>query len=264
MKTPIYDFVRKYAESDSVRLHMPGHKGQKNSKKRNTGCEIYDITEISGADSLYEAEGIIKKSEDNASKIFGAPTFYSTEGSSLAIRAMLYLCSLYAAERGERPYILAARNAHKTFVSAAVLLDFDLEWIMSDSTSYLSCPVDAERLRERFSSAERLPTAVYLTSPDYLGNVQDIEEIARACHDFDVLLLVDNAHGAYLKFLSPSRHPIDLGADVVCEGIETKEQDEFARSAGCHYGQGYLYFKPIRQDQVFEMIRRCSLTEENI
>ena len=57
---------------------------------------------------------------------------------------------------------------------------------------------------------------------------------------------------------------IDLGADVVCEGIETKEQDEFARSAGCHYGQGYLYFKPIRQDQVFEMIRRCSLTEENI
>ncbi len=55
---------------------------------------------------------------------------------------------------------------------------------------------------------------------------------------------------------------IDLGADVVCEGIETKEQDTFAREAGCHYGQGYLYFKPIRQDQVFEMIRRSSLSEE--
>ena len=57
---------------------------------------------------------------------------------------------------------------------------------------------------------------------------------------------------------------VELGADVVCEGIETREQDEFARGAGCHYGQGYLYFKPIRQDQVFEMIRRSSLSEGNI
>ena len=57
---------------------------------------------------------------------------------------------------------------------------------------------------------------------------------------------------------------VELGADVVCEGIETKEQDEFARNAGCHYGQGYLYFKPIRQDQVFEMIRRSSLAEGDI
>ena len=56
---------------------------------------------------------------------------------------------------------------------------------------------------------------------------------------------------------------IDLGADVVCEGIETKEQDAFARSAGCRYGQGYLYFKPISHDQVFDMIRKSSLAEEN-
>ena len=56
---------------------------------------------------------------------------------------------------------------------------------------------------------------------------------------------------------------IDLGADVVCEGIETEEQDAFARDAGCRYGQGYLYFKPIRHDQVFDMIRKSSLNEEN-
>ena len=56
---------------------------------------------------------------------------------------------------------------------------------------------------------------------------------------------------------------MDLGADVVCEGIETKEQDAFARNAGCRYGQGYLYFKPIPQNQVFEMIRKSSLDEGN-
>ena len=86
MNTPICDFVRKYAESRTLRLHMPGHKGV-----RLLGMEQSDITEICGADSLYEAEGIIRESEENASSLFGAHTFYSAEGSSLAIRALLYL-----------------------------------------------------------------------------------------------------------------------------------------------------------------------------
>ena len=28
MDTPICDFVRRYAESGTARLHMPGHKGR--------------------------------------------------------------------------------------------------------------------------------------------------------------------------------------------------------------------------------------------
>ena len=52
MDTPICDFVKRYAESGTARLHMPGHKGQ-----GPLGFEQFDITEISGADSLYEADG---------------------------------------------------------------------------------------------------------------------------------------------------------------------------------------------------------------
>ena len=70
---------------------------------------------------------------------------------------------------------------------------------------------------EKIYRGKRLPDAVYLTSPDYLGRISPIEEIARVCREFGVLLLVDNAHGAYLKFLNPSRHPIDLGADMCCD-----------------------------------------------
>ena len=217
MNTPIVDFVRAYAERAPLRLHMPGHKGAS-----LLGFEAYDITEIAGADSLYEAEGIIRESERNASLLFGCPTYYSTEGSSQCIRAMLYLIMLHAKEQGiDRPLILAGRNAHKTFLSAVGLLDTDVEWLYPEHEhGYLDCPVSPLGLTDALARLEtegRLPTAVYLTSPDYLGNMVDIEGLAAVCHGFGVLLAVDNAHGAYLRFLSPSLHPMDLGADLCCD-----------------------------------------------
>ena len=213
MTTPICDFARRYAESDALRLHMPGHKGA-----GFLGVEQWDITEIDGADSLYEAAGIIRESEDNASALFGAPTFYSTEGSSQCIRAMLYLVALHAKKQGKRPLILAGRNAHKTFLSAVALLDVEVKWLLPrEGESYLSCKVSAEDVEAQLSAMVEKPTAVYLTSPDYLGNVADIAAIAEVCHRYGVLLVLDNAHGAYLKFLQPSRHPMDLGADLCCD-----------------------------------------------
>lgn len=183
----------------------------------STGAERYDITEIEGADSLYEATGIIRESEKNAGSLFGAETFYSTEGSSLAIRAMLYLVCLYAKERGEQPWIAAGRNAHRTFIGAAALLGIEVDWLVPPGSTYLSCPVTGDAVRTYLDRAEKLPTAVYLTSPDYTGRLADVQGVAEICREKGVLLLVDNAHGAYLKFLSQSRHPMDLGADLCCD-----------------------------------------------
>ena len=60
--------------------------------------------------------------------------------------------------------------------------------------------------------------AFYLTSPDYLGGMQDIAALSAVCDAHGVPLLVDNAHGAYLRFLpGGSRHPIDLGAAACCD-----------------------------------------------
>ena len=36
-----------------------------------------------------------------------------------------------------------------------------------------------------------------------------------------------------------------LGMKVVAEGIETIEQRDFLIQAGCNYGQGYLFSKPV-------------------
>lgn len=213
MDTPICDFVRTYVSSDPMRLHMPGHKGI-----NFLGFEDRDITEIDGADSLYEANSIIQASERNASRLFGCRTYYSTEGSSLCIRAMLYLCMLYSKQEGKEPLIAAARNVHSAFIRAAAMLDFDIHWLYGDQrTGYLSCTIDPDKLDNWLSNTAVRPMAVYLTSPDYLGNISDIRTISQICHKYGVLLIVDNAHGAYLKFLPESIHPIDLGADLCCD-----------------------------------------------
>ncbi|MBR0303983.1 MAG: PLP-dependent transferase [Clostridia bacterium] len=205
-KTPIADFLDDYAKKNAARFHMPGHKGRGDAER-------YDITEIDGAGDLFSDSGIISESEEVASEIFGCPTYYSTEGSSLAIRTMAAL-----AARGGTKRVIAGRNAHRAFISAAILLDLDVEWLFPrGESSYLSCPITPSDVAVAIDSSPERPCFVYVTSPDYLGNTVDIEGIARVCHERGVLLLVDNAHGAYLKFLSPSRHPIDLGADMCAD-----------------------------------------------
>lgn len=209
MKTPIVSFLKSYQEKSPVRMHMPGHKGA-----GILGFEGMDLTEIYGADELFAAEGIIKESEQNASSLFGCPTYYSTQGSTLCIQTMCTILCQDAKSKGKKPKILAGRNAHRSFIHAAALLDFDIEWLYGNS-DYLSCKINIEDLEKEI--LENNPTAVYLTNPDYLGNLLDIKSLASICKKHDVLLAIDNAHGAYLRFLEPSLHPIDLGADLCCD-----------------------------------------------
>lgn len=153
MNTPVVDFVRRYAQQRTARMHMPGHKG-----RGPLGCEELDITEIAGADELYEAEGIIAQSEANATQLFGtARTYYSTEGSSQCIRAMLHLALQMRPAKAGRPVLLAARNAHKALLYAAALLDFDIQWLWPapDAAGALcTCPVEPEVLS---SALDELP-----------------------------------------------------------------------------------------------------------
>ncbi len=231
MKTPIVDFVTNYKNLNGSRFHMPGHKGQ-----GMLGCEISDITEVSGADALYEASGIIAESEAIATCLFGTRrTLFSTEGSSQCVRAMLELARRWWQEKqrssfltnslkeekigNNRPIVIATRNVHKSFLYATILLDFDIVWLWpeGEDDSLCSCSISLEQLENTLQLQKQPVAAVYITSPNYLGGEADIKAIADVCHKYDTLLLVDNAHGAYLHFLTPSKHPIELGADLCCD-----------------------------------------------
>lgn len=238
MKTPICDFLNQYDEGGFARFHMPGHKGQ-------GGIEKHDITEVFGADNLFCATGIIKESEDIAAELFGTEhTYYSTEGSTLAIKAALALVSF--GKRGGK--ILAGRNAHKSFLYGAALLDLDVSWIEDKGGHICSSdisPSDVERALTEESGA----LAVYITSPDYLGNILDVRAIADACHKRGVPLIVDNAHGAYLAFLSKTAHPIALGADICCDSAH--------KTLPVLTGGAYLHISKRAKKEYTENARRA-------
>ena len=237
MTTPIFDFVKAYSDRKSVRFHMPGHKGA-----CQLGCETFDITEISGADVLYSADGIICESENNLSSLYGTShSFYSTEGSTLAIKAMLALVSERVGE--ERPLILAARNVHAAFVRASALLDLDVRFIYPKNNGHLcACLISAEDVEREIDLSDKKPSAVYITSPDYLGNIQDVAAISTVCKANNIPLLVDNAHGAYLRFLDEDIHPISLGATMCADSAH--------KTLPVLTGGAYLHISPDYPDYV--------------
>lgn len=193
MDTPIYDFIKQYNKNAVLRLHMPGHKG-----KGSLGAEALDITEISGADSLFEAKGIIAKSERNAAELFGTgKTLYSCEGSTLAIKTMLALCK----GQSGGGTVLAGANSHKSFIFACAELDLTPVFIKAEQRNGLySAEITAEELDRALGGCAEKPVCVYLTTPDYLGNMPSLPSLVKIAKRYGVYVICDGAHGAYLNF----------------------------------------------------------------
>ena len=205
--TPIHNFLLKNNEDCKVRCYMPGHKGYENSM---------DITETPGADSLYEADtlspnrGIIAQSELIASRIYGTKkTLYSCSGSTLAIQTMLALAK---AKGKGRDHVVAGRYSHRSFINACILLGLVPTWAYPKE--YMSCDISTYEIKNRITDRTM---AVFINSIDYYGNMSDIKAISELCKKHCIPLLVDNAHGAYLKFTDFDRHPITLGADMCAD-----------------------------------------------
>lgn len=213
MKTPIHDFLVSYAKENPVRCHMPGGKEQP-----------FDITEIEGADSLFESQGIIRQSEENAAELFGAgKTLFSCGGSTLAIQTMLASAKTLYPDKNR---VAASRYCHKSLVTACVLLGLELDWIKADN--FLSCEISPDNV---LNALREDTLCVFVQSIDYYGGECDIKAVSEVCREKGVLLLVDNAHGAYRVFTD--NHPLKQGADMTADSAH--------KTLPCITGGAYLH-----------------------
>lgn len=221
MNTPICNFLEEYTRENRLRLHMPGHKGE----------YPHDITEIYGADSLYESDvsrGIIGTSEDNAGKLFGSEkTFYSCGGSTLSIQAALAVLKSQGVNT-----IAASRYSHRALASAAALLRINIKWLYPEEYMSAKVKYDAEALKGA--------DAVFITNIDYYGGTWEHA-------DPGIPTLIDNAHGAYLKFVdkrifgSKFLHPLEMGFPLISAESAHKTLPVLTGGAYLHFSAGADY-----------------------
>lgn len=218
MNTPICNFLEKYTNENKLRLHVPGHKGEM----------PHDITEVYGADSLYESDvsrGIIGTSEAIASSIFGAKkTFYSCAGSTLSIQAALGTLKAQGVNT-----IAASRYSHRALASAASLLRMNIKWLYPKEYMSANIKYDAEAIKGA--------DAIFITNIDYYGGTWEFVNPK-------IPTIIDNAHGAYLKFLDKRKfgtqylHPMELGFPLMSAESAHKTLPVLTGGAYLHFSEG--------------------------
>lgn len=211
--TPLYLALKSEILRGRSRFHTPGHKGF--AAFPFTEAAPFDLTEIPGLESLFESAGPLRETEEIYSRLYGSHAFISAGGSTLAIQTMLALVR----EHGRK--VIMSRGAHRSAINAAALLDLQLVWAVPDtrhndpSLPGTTSPESIAGLLGRHPDA----ACVYLTSPNYYGECEDIAALSQVCRKFRVPLVIDNAHGAHLAFVSGPGHPMALGADMCCDSL---------------------------------------------
>lgn len=205
MDTPLYNALINHKKLNRSSFHTPGHKS---SGIVNSKLLELDYTELPDTDALFEANGVILESEKNLAKLFGAKrTLISAGGCSLAIMTMIRLATMNGGK------LLCGRNIHRSAVNAMTLLGVEPIWILPRNNGVFTGRIYAEDVRKALAEIPDI-CGCYITSPTYYGEISDITAISKVCKEYNIPLLVDNAHGSHLKFLSEDIHPITLGASM--------------------------------------------------
>lgn len=218
MNRSLIDFLTEHAAKDPVSFHMPGHKGSDLYKRMGYGSLLdslmdCDITEIPGADNLFQTEDVILSVMQKYAKLYGSKRSYLlVNGSSVGLIAGILSCT----KRGDK--VIMARNSHKSIFNAMRLGGLEPVYLFPEimekygilgSVSY----AEVAKLLDENPEAK----CVVLPSPNYYGICSDIRAIAEVCHDRGKVLIVDQAHGAHLRFIGDD-YPMSAeegGADIV-------------------------------------------------
>ncbi|MCI2106518.1 MAG: aminotransferase class V-fold PLP-dependent enzyme [Intestinimonas sp.] len=195
--TPLYSSLRAFADTQPLRMHMPGHHGKPLHMPELERFSELDFTELPPTGNLFSPGGAIEAAEDLWARAFGmSACLFLTGGSTQGIHAALTL----ACRPGDR--LLMDRGCHRSVYHAMALLDLkpiylSRPWRREDGVSGPISPQSVEKLLKSHPKCK----TVCITSPTYYGVLSDIPAISHIVHQYGGILVVDGAHGAHLPFL---------------------------------------------------------------
>lgn len=212
MNAPLYETLKKYAEGDISRFFMPSHAG-----RDIDGClyksSKFDFTELSFSDNLVNADGVILKAETLLAKSYDSPfSLMFTSGATSAIWTALATIREYTDE------ILIDSFSHKSVFCAAKNFNFKATIIQREFDGVFPKPIDCGKIDKILSQNPSIK-AVSVTSPDYFGNVSDVEKAAKVAHSHGAILFVDEAQGAHFVFSPLLPKSANGAADIVCNSM---------------------------------------------
>jgi arginine decarboxylase len=199
-KTPFFTKLKAYGTSDVSPLDVPGHKlGKiKNDLMDFTGQAVFtlDANAPIGLDTLGKPQGVIKEAEKLMAYACGADkSYFLTNGTSVGILAMI-MSTCRANEK-----IILPRNVHKSVINGLILSgaipifvkpDIDIELGIANGVFFESY----EEAIKNHPDAK----AVFVINPTYFGITSDLARITDFAHENDMVVLVDEAHGAQFYF----------------------------------------------------------------
>jgi len=173
-----------------------------------------DLPELPELDNLFAPSGVIAEAQGLAAQAFGADqTWFLANGSTAGIvAAILATC-------GPGDGVLLPRTVHRSVVSGLILSGARPVFVAPayDASSGLVGGLTAEAVEQALVCEVDI-RAVMLVAPSYEGICGETAAIARLCHQRNLPLLVDEAHGPHFGFhpgLPPSA--LSLGADLVVQ-----------------------------------------------
>ena len=216
-RRPMVEAVEKFHSEKNISFHVPGHKHGLLSNLPNAMKEAmqYDLTELSGLDDLHHPEEAIKEAEQLLANVYGAEkSFFLVNGTTVGNLAMIFAICQF----GEQ--IIVQRNAHKSIFYALELVGAEPifvtpEW---DEKTKTASYVSLENIHQALQ-AFPLAKGVILTYPNYYGVVSShLESIISFCHEKNIPVLVDEAHGAHFKANKAfPQSSLEYGADIVVQ-----------------------------------------------
>lgn len=217
LNAPLYEALERHRRSGPASYHVPGHKS---GKAMEDLPDVYrsilniDLTELAGLDDLHHPEGAIRDAQQLAAEAWGSQqTFFLVGGSTAGnLASIMAVC-----DRGD--VILVQRDAHKSVLHAIMLAGAKAVFIQPelDAQHGLSYGLLLEDI-ERAIRVHPRARALVITRPSYYGACADITELVTIVHRAGMPLIVDEAHGAHLRFHDQlPTDAIAAGADAVVQ-----------------------------------------------